>query len=317
MTLWANGETDPAKTAAHRVLNYAPGGLSFAGDGRHLYLAEPGSPRVHVIDLADAGLAETVVAFGVSIDVVCRRWWCSRLQGRGAATHWNPPRNLLVTASDLQTLERILLRLRTLQAENPALFFHDPVPMTDPIFQRSGLGVEPESHTSFGTVRSQQIFEALQAAGPDEDVDAFQTRVRRTLSAAGVDPAAPHAGRNLQTLAPERRLWLQAGGSAMGGYHMGGLRSPAAVGNGVGAGLGGVITTVDVLRHPEQHPHPYRDIAISTGTAGLAPMRRVRSSSAWLRGWRRSNTLGSMPVSALECAAWCCRAWAEVPSRAE
>lgn len=177
--------------------------------------------------------------------------------------------NLLVTASDLPTLERILLRLRTLQAENPAWFVNDPVPMTDPIFQGIGLGVEPESHASFGTVRSQQIFEALQAAGPDEDVDAFQARVRRTLSAAGVDPAAPHAGRNLQTLAPERRLWLQAGGSAMGGYHMGGLRSPAAVGTGVGAGLGGVITTVDVLRHPEQHPHPYRDIAIGTGTAGV------------------------------------------------
>jgi hypothetical protein len=53
----------------------------------------------------------------------------------------------------------------------------------------------------------------------------------------------------------------------MGGYHMGGVRSPAGVSTGVGAGLGGVIATVDVLRHPERHPHPYGEIAIATGTS--------------------------------------------------
>jgi hypothetical protein len=177
--------------------------------------------------------------------------------------------SIVITASDLATVERIVLRMRTLRTENPAWIIADPVPMTDPIMPGVGLGAEPPSHASFGTERSQQIFAALQAAPPGETPEAFQVRVAGVLKAAGVDPAAPHSALDLQNMSPERRLWLQAGGSAMGGYHMGGLRSPAVVGAGFGGAMGLALTSGDVWLHPEQHPHAGFDIATGTGTSAL------------------------------------------------
>lgn len=266
LSLSTSGLT-PKIQARGGILPYSPGDMIRPNEAFYHYSPQTSEIRYriyvnaapeHAVSLMRVVVREFVEGGGVPASKVAAQ----RLIGTRRD-------NLLVTASDLPTLERILLRLRTLRTENPTWFVPEPVPMTDPILPGVGLGVEPPSHDSFGTVRSQQIFEALQAAPAGEDLAAFQARVRRTLLAAGVDPAAPHAARDLRTLAPERRLWLQAGGSAMGGYHMGGLRSPAAVGTAAGAGLGGIMTTVEVLRHPEQHPHPYRDIAIGTGTSAV------------------------------------------------
>lgn len=172
---------------------------------------------------------------------------------------------LLVTASDLPTLERILLRLRGLQQQNPTWFAGEPVAMADPILPSIGLGVEPASHASFGQERSTLIYRALQGATTEAQ---FRANVERLLLQSGVDPAAPHAQRDLLTLAPERRAWLQAGGSSVGAYHTGGLRSPAVIGTGTGMAMGGLLTAGDVLLHGDRHPHAGRDIALGTGLGG-------------------------------------------------
>jgi len=126
--------------------------------------------------------------------------------------------------------------------------------------------VEPPSHGSFGSERSRVITAALSEAPPD--FEAFRRSVRQRLVAEGVNPDQPHAQLDLQTLSAERRAWLQAGGSAFGGYHLGGLRSPAVVSTGVGAGMGLVMGTGSVLWSSERHPHAGRDVLMATGTGG-------------------------------------------------
>ncbi|HKP77303.1 MAG TPA: T3SS effector HopA1 family protein, partial [Longimicrobiaceae bacterium] len=218
-----------------------------------------------------------------------------------AARNIGPRRdNIVVTAADLPTLERIVLRLRELGRQNPAWLMADPLPMTDPLLPGVGVAVEPPGGGSFGSARTDVVAEALAVSQGDFEV--FRAEVRRRLLAAGVNPDAPHAARDLVTLSPERRAWLQAGESALGGYHAGGIRSPAATGAGMGMGMGFVTAGGSILWNPEAHPHAMRDLAMSTGFGGLggygggqlqfaldarwAPTELTRFNATWGQGMR-------------------------------
>ncbi|HKE98329.1 MAG TPA: T3SS effector HopA1 family protein [Actinomycetes bacterium] len=176
-----------------------------------------------------------------------------------------------VAIADLQTLEQVALRINRLPIE---LVWSDPVPMADPLLPGISMGVELPGHASFGAERATAIDLALRDAPPN-DFEAFRQLAHERLRAAGVSPNAPHTQydsytqTDVQMFSPERRIWLQAEGSATDGYHLGGIRSPAATSSGLGAGLGLLLSGGSILRNPQGHPHAVSELATAAG-AGVA-----------------------------------------------
>ncbi|HKE97329.1 MAG TPA: hypothetical protein VKG45_00115 [Actinomycetes bacterium] len=189
-----------------------------------------------------------------------------------------------VAAASLDTLEQVALRMRELgRAHYDFRLRPDMVPMAASLFPGMGVVVEPpvadlnslrmgaglppeQSNHVFGVERSNVIDAALREA-PAEDFDAFRRLVHEGLRAKGISPDAPHGRVDVEWFSPERFARLQADGSSTRAYNsLGGVRSPAVVGTGVGTGTGLVLTGVDIVLNPGEHPHAVRDLAVGAGT---------------------------------------------------
>jgi hypothetical protein len=216
---------------------------------------------------------------------------------------------ILVTAPDLPTAERMALHYRRLSSAHPGWFVHDNLPMADPIAPGVSLAVTPPSraiaegidYPSFGADRSRVITEAL-GTNP-ADSAAFRRTVHEKLLAGQVSPREPHAQLDLLTLAPERRAWLQAGGSALHGYRLGGIRSSAATSTGLGGGLGLLFGGGSILLDPGAHPHVTGELLTSAGlgavggagsgylefalNASRSPIAYTTANATWSTGWSR------------------------------
>lgn len=185
-----------------------------------------------------------------------------------------------IEVANLQTAEQVALDLRSL----PIRFLDDAVPMADRLFPGISLAVQLPDHASFGAERSNHIEDALRAVPPD-DFKAFRRGALERLLAEGVSANAPHTQTDVVALerlraqglspdapdtraavpmfSPERRVWLQAEGSATGGYHHGGIRSPAATSSGVGSGLGVLLSGMRILVSPHAYPDAARDLTVA------------------------------------------------------
>jgi hypothetical protein len=185
---------------------------------------------------------------------------------------------------DLPALNRLVLRMGELSAAHPHWFVDDTLPMADRILPGVGITVRRADQPfdePFGGSRTEVISDALvdtvdaayraQEAGQEapEDFDAFRRLVHERLRANGVSPDAPHTQPDALTFSPERRVWLQARGSAIGGYHLGGPRSPAATGAGAGSGLGLLLGGGSILLDRGGHPHAVRDLTVATGVGAV------------------------------------------------
>jgi hypothetical protein len=103
---------------------------------------------------------------------------------------------IVIYVTDAAEARKVVARLRTYQSANPRAFKASTPYGTEKVMEGVSLGSEPLAAmggASFGQVRSQAIYDALQATvqrggGPQEFARAVADRLRRS----GVDPDAPH-----------------------------------------------------------------------------------------------------------------------------
>jgi hypothetical protein len=189
-----------------------------------------------------------------------------------------------VEVGDLPTLEQVALDLRRQRRmDHRFQLGGEEFPATDFYIDGMGVGVQLPGHDSFPAERSNAIDAALRDTalreGLRDDFDAFRRLTHERLRAAGVSPTAPHTQIDPRTqlavpmFSPERRLWLQAEGSATSGYHLHGYGasaagdtrfSPAGQSTALGAGLGLLLSGGSILLNPQDHPHLTRDLVVAT-----------------------------------------------------
>ncbi|MEV0597194.1 T3SS effector HopA1 family protein [Nonomuraea cavernae] len=102
---------------------------------------------------------------------------------------------IVVYLADRAAADRVLQWLDEYGDRHPGVFLRDTPPMTLPLREGVGLGMEPtRSGTSFGQLRSRSVFQALrETESAGGDLNLFRQKVDEHFRRAGIDPVNPHA----------------------------------------------------------------------------------------------------------------------------